>query len=207
MLGQGSTQGLSRTGEWLGVRVQLPCLSVRAFAPVSVAWSQWIDYVNAPSKGQTLTPRPHSQFKNQRPQMGKGWVMLKINNVDLMCREYKLHVRGDVSHLETELISTEHQFSALTARLLKGKCFSSCSCGFKLRLARFFGCLGPLGAKVHLVRLTWRSRSCLVGALCSALHLSSEVTCSPWACFDFHCPVCTDTSGVLQHRDTSYVLA
>lgn len=45
--------------------------------------------------------------------------MPKINDVDLMCREYKLHVREDLSHLKTELISTEHQFSALTGGLLK----------------------------------------------------------------------------------------
>lgn len=45
--------------------------------------------------------------------------MPKMNNVDLMCREYKLHVRGDLSHLETELISTEHQFSASEVLLLK----------------------------------------------------------------------------------------
>lgn len=45
--------------------------------------------------------------------------MPKMNNVDLMCREYKLHVRGDLSHLETELISAEHQFSASEVLLLK----------------------------------------------------------------------------------------
>lgn len=73
--------------------------------------------------------------------------MLKINNVDLMCREYKLHVRGDLSHLETELISPEHQFSALTGCLLKGKCFSSCLCRFNQRLGRFFWVLRPFGSQ------------------------------------------------------------
>lgn len=46
-----------------------------------------------------------------------GEKMTKINNVDLMCRKHKLHVRGDLSHLETELISTEQQLSALTGCL------------------------------------------------------------------------------------------
>lgn len=113
--------------------------------------------------------------------------MLKVNNVDLMCREYKLHVRGDLSHLETELISTEHQFSALTGCLLKGKCFSSCSCRFNLRLGRFFGCLGPLEAKVHLVRLAWRSGLCLVrnSVFCCISQLRADQPAPPEPALNF----------------------
>lgn len=99
----------------------------------------------------------------------KRCVMPKINDVDLMCREYKLHVRGDLSHLETELISTEHQLSALTGGLLEGKC-CSCSCSFS---KFFFG--AEAFWKPKCIWSDWPGGQVVLGsALCALLYNSAQ---------------------------------
>lgn len=82
------------------------------------------------------------------------------------------------------------------------KCFSSSSRRFNLRLVRFFGCLGPLEAKVHLVRPAWRSSSCLGQwkkhsvFCCTSQHRADvqRATCSSRACSGFHSPAFTGTT-------------
>lgn len=154
-------------------------------------WIRWMHLVRARPWLKELTV----DLKIRDRGWEKGCIAPKINNVDLMCRENKQLVRGGLSHLETERISTQHQFSALIRWLLflKAKCCSSGSLR-SLRLSRLFRCLGPSETNVHLVRLSWRLRQLLglvkTGALHFAVHVGYKADLLHPSCLHRHFKTC-----------------